>query len=163
MTEQTADNNNQTKIWAANISYQCFQTKRILCLMCAPVKCVARCDDHTILCETWTLVSQWSRRIWSESNVVEDVCREKGCVTGLVPETLSQPLPTFEPAETPQEGHDTHCSLSLHQAFHMSQPSLTSPPGWRKKRKRMLYCFSLCFTSPRVRLCFSFTVFVVCG
>lgn len=58
----------------------------------------------------------------------EDVCGGKGCVTGLVPENPSQPLPP-EPAETPLEGHNARRSLSLHQAFHMSQPSLSSAPG----------------------------------
>lgn len=64
-------------------------------------------------------------------------------------------------AETPLEGHDTRCSLSLHQAFHMSRPSLTSSPGWRKKGKHMVYCFSSCFTSPWVGFSFFFSV-VIC-
>lgn len=52
-----------------------------------------------------------------------------------------------------KKGHDTRCSLSPStQAFHMIQPSLTSPPGWRKKRT--LCCFSSWFTSAWVRLCF---------
>lgn len=130
------------------------------CLMCT-LSHVQRCDHHTSLCETWTrrvvLGCFFFRRNWSESSLVEDVCESKGCVTGLVPENPSQPLPSWA-AETPPEGHDTRCSLSLHQAFHMSQPSLTSPPGWRKKRKRMLYCSSSCFTSPWVGSVFFFFV-----
>ena len=60
-----------------------------------------------------------------------------------------------------KKGHDTRCSLSPStQAFHMIQPSLTSPPGWRKKRT--LCCFSSWSTSAWVRLRFfpfSFVVF----
>lgn len=68
----------------------------------------------------------------------------------------SVPASSSWAAETPPEGHDIRCSLSSHQAFHMSQPSLTSPPGWRKKRKRMLYYFCSCFTSPWVGSMFLF-------
>lgn len=101
------------------------------------------------------------RRDQSASSVAEDVCEGKGCVTGLVPENLSQPL-SSEPAETPAEGHDTRSSLSLHQAFHMSHPSLSSAPGWRKTRKPELCCFSCSFSTAGVRLyrwfCYSFCV-----
>lgn len=92
---------------------------------------------------------------WSTSSEAEDACKEKGCVTGLVPENLPQPL-LSEPAETSPEGHDTHRSLSLHQAFHMSQPSLSSAPGWRNTRKRTHSCFSCYFTTVWVRLLFFF-------
>lgn len=110
----------------------------------------------TLYCEPElsSLFVQSSRRHQWES-VAEDVCGGKGCVTGLVPENLSQPLLSWA-AETPPEGQDTHYSLYLHLAFHMSQPSLSSPPGWRKKRKRMLCYSSYCFISPQVRFCLSF-------
>lgn len=123
------------------------------CLMCTASH-VRRGVMITPYCANAELSLQFFWRDRSESSVAGDVCGGKGCVTGLVPENPSQPLPP-EPAETPPEGHDTQRSLfpPLHQAFHMSQPSLTSPPGWRKKRKRMLYCFSSCFTSPWVTDC----------
>ncbi len=43
--------------------------------------------------ELSTLLVQFFGGNRSESSVVEDVCGGKGCVTGLVPENLSQPLP----------------------------------------------------------------------
>lgn len=91
----------------------------------------------------------------SESSVVEDVCGGKG-MRHRISAWESVPASSLWAAETPPEGHDTRRPLSPHQAFHMNQPSLTSPPGWRRKRKHKLYCLSSCSTSPQVGSCFSF-------
>lgn len=51
--------------------------------------CVQRCDDHAILCETWTL---YPPRAVFQGKSEREQCGRR-CVTGLVPENLSQPLP----------------------------------------------------------------------
>lgn len=132
------------------------------------VTCVRRCDDRTILCETCALVPP--RVVFQERSEREQRgrrCLQREGMRHWISAWESVPASSSWAAETPPEGHDTRCSLSLHQAFHMSQPSLTSPPGWRKKRKRTLCSSSSCFTSPQVRTAFLFLVFFllffVCG
>lgn len=72
----------------------------------------------------------------------------------------SAPASFFWVTETLPRGSTNTTFLTLHQAFHMSQPRLSSSPGWRKRRKHMLYCFFSCSTSAWVGLVFLF-VFVV--
>lgn len=60
-------------------------------------------------------------------DLLGDVCGVKGCVTGLAPETLSQPPELPRRLQKLSTGYC--CWLFPRQAFHMSQPSLTSPPG----------------------------------
>lgn len=60
-------------------------------------------------------------------DLVGDVFGVKGCVTGLAPETLSQPAEL--PRRLQKLSTGARCWLFPHHAFHMSKPSLPSPPG----------------------------------
>lgn len=128
------------------------------------VTCVAEVwSSHQIVWkpELSSPLAQLFRRLWSESREVVRCLRREG-MRHWISGWESVPASYSWAAETPAErARHSPLAFPLSQAFHMSQPSLPSPPGWRKKRKPMLYFSSSCSTSPRVKLPFSSHLFAL--
>lgn len=118
-----------------------------------------RCDDHTTLCETWTLLfrrcvvlfqERWEceqpgGRRWKES------AEGWGCVTGLVPENLV-PASSSWAAETPPERarHSLLAFPPLSLPHEPAKPYLASRMKKEKKTHALLFLLLLHFTLGRL-------------
>lgn len=124
-----------------------------------------RCEDHATLCESWTLFlssCSFSGGIGAIAVWLKDVCGGKGCVTGLVPENLSQPLPP-ELLRRLQKGTTlTACYPPPPSLPHEpAKPYLPTRMKKEKKTHALLFLLLLHFTSGKSLLLLFLFFFVV--
>ncbi|KAM7370675.1 hypothetical protein PAMP_010202 [Pampus punctatissimus] len=90
-------------------------------------------------------VIELNRRNQSESSVVEDVFGGKGCVTGLVPENLSQPLP-YELLRRLQKGTTLLAFPPPSLPHEPAKPYLPTRMKKEKKMHALIFLLLLHFT-----------------